>query len=183
MMTKRGQQPASSLAVLLVLMFSQQVLSASGDAESGRDREINEVIVRPEQSLINLRRRVQQAEQDAYEVFNRLNDEKRFEIHCSKSAPTGSGLDGQVCQAQFEIDANTTHARAYAENLRDYLDPHTLPGTTQSHFVHREALIAYHQKAYQAKMREIAESEPEFLDALIRYAMLKAEYQDRLELD
>lgn len=168
----RAMKPLMSAGIVF---FSLQASAA--DFESSVNPQINEIRVSPEESLVNLRLELQAAERNVYDIFNRLNDEDRFTIHCSINAPTGSNLKLQTCQVQFEIEAQRVHGRAYFENMRDFYDEFTEPNTSQTAHIPQEALIAYHQRAYREKMRTIAEEHPEFLEAVVRYTSIK----ERLE--
>src|SRR5690606_20788542 len=83
--------------------------------------------IAPEEVLVigdrfRLRAQMNEAEQKAYAVFNRFNDEKRFMISCSMHEPTGTHLARQVCQAAFERDATAAHGRNYLEDYRAFID-------------------------------------------------------------
>ena len=166
----------ASLASLMfcVLPASAQLTDSPG---AGQQNVPEEIVITGERSTMQLRIQLMEAEKQAYEVFNQFNDDKRFNISCSLSAPTGSRLLRQICQAEFEIQAMRGHAQ-------DYYDSMPGPGRPPQGSVTKQhpplaAELHRHQQAYRDKMRQIAEDHPEFLDALARYATLNQEYEAR----
>lgn len=141
-----------------------------------------EVVVIGTRDLMALRLQMFDAERAAYELFNQLNDERRFDISCSMQQPIGTQLETQLCQPEFVIQAQRTHARHYLENLRDFYNqaaagnPNPIENTPPVH-VPMEALIASQQKAYRRKMQEVAEKHPEFLEAIQTYAESRSQYE------
>lgn len=133
-----------------------------------------EVVVSGTRELYRLQAALQAAEVRAYDIFNRLNDEKRFDIHCSKQEPINSRIKRQVCLPAFQLEAHRQHAAQYVESVREAF------GQGESVFatphVPQEAVIASQQSAFRRKMREVAEAHPEFLDALIEYTELQERY-------
>lgn len=148
-----------------------------GNAQTGTAPVLpTEIEVRPDTSLFGLREAMEKAEREAYDVFNKFNDEARFRISCQDDVRTGSHLSRQVCQPAFVISANQDHARGLVESYRALLDPSS--SEMNVNFVHgnREMEISRQQEDYRAKMRSIAETEAEFLDALVRYSELQTRY-------
>lgn len=143
-----------------------------------------EVIITGDSSLLNLRMQMLEAEKRAYDVFNRFNDEARFEISCGITQPTGTRFRQQVCAPEFQNQANAMHARGalesykktwegYVGGITNFLPPDTLP----SPYIPMEAVIAAQQGDYKRKLRQVAEEHPEFLDALIEYSQLREQHE------
>ncbi|MGV3591697.1 MAG: hypothetical protein ACO1PZ_08390 [Gammaproteobacteria bacterium] len=154
-------------------------------AQQDANEEPEEVVVVGNRHLMALRLDMLDAERLAYEVFNRFNDEKRFEIHCSLQSPTGSRLEKQVCEPEFEIQAKRTHARHYFENTREMLNQFAavavIPNeNTPPVYVPAEAMIAFQQKAYRDKMRQVTDAHPEFVAALVKYAETRRQYEEAI---
>ena len=135
-----------------------------------------EIVITGERSTMQLRIQLMEAEKQAYDIFNQFNDDRRFEISCSLSAPTGSRLLRQICQAEFEIQAMRGHAQDYYNTMPGHGRPQ---GSVTKQYPPVAVELHRHQKAYREKMRQIAEEHPEFLDALARYAALNQEYEER----
>lgn len=166
---------ASRLTAVLLLTVPVGLLHAAA-AGAAIERLPEEVVITGSGDLIQLRKQLLDAEKRAYDVFNRFNDEKRFQISCNMHQPTGTRLERQVCQAAFELEATRSHAQIYVDSLCDVMCFGRADG--QSHTVHvpQEIVIASQMDAYRRKLREIAEQHPEFLQALIEYTQLREEY-------
>jgi hypothetical protein len=147
---------------------------------AGNGEAPEEIVVTGARNLFQLRQQMMDAEKQAYDIFNSLNDEKRFDISCSRQQPTGRFLTNQLCQPAFIIEASAVHGQAYLQNLRDFLQPPggiAIPDMPVPTGTTRDAAIASQQAAYRRNMREVAEQHPEFLEALIRYSEIKAQYE------
>lgn len=144
-----------------------------------------EVVITGAGDLVQLRMQMIEAEKRAYDVFNRFNDEKRFQISCSTSQPTGTRFNHEICAPEFQIEATSNHAAMVLESfskmregLASGIPLH--PGPLENFVapvVPMEAVIAAQQGAYQRKLREVAEQHPEFLNALIEYTQLRGDYE------
>jgi len=128
-----------------------------------------EVVITGDRSLGQLHTRMLEAEQKAYDVFNKFNDDKRFRITCGLHQPTGSRLSRQVCQAGFEREATRSHAQDY---LANFIDPNS-----QAQHPQIEAALASQQQEYREKIKQVAEEHPEFLDAVIQFAQTRERYE------
>ncbi|HTQ99820.1 MAG TPA: hypothetical protein VMH83_07515 [Candidatus Acidoferrum sp.] len=130
-----------------------------------------------------LRLQVMAAEKHAYDIFNQFNDEKRFNISCSISAPTGSRFETQYCQPEFEVEAIQAHAQDYYESLRNFLNPNG--GVPDASVVpthaSMEVEIGRQQPAFKLKMKQVAEQHPEFVEAIKQYSELRKKYEGVVE--
>jgi len=84
-----GQRAFDSSAVVLTGALLLLLLPLSGECQSESVEEeevIEEIVVRAEEAL--------------YKVFNSLNSDDDFDIHCYMEAPTGSKLKVRVCKTQ-----------------------------------------------------------------------------------
>lgn len=153
--------------------------SAQSSAPTGGEPE--EIEVTGEQNLPALRTRMWDAEENAYQIFNKFNDEERFNISCNMHQPTGSLIERQVCQPEFVRQATREHARDYFENIRSLYDPYNLDYSPTIAHQPMEMEIASQQREYRNKLREIANEHPEFLNAIIRYSELRSRYESESE--
>jgi hypothetical protein len=168
----------SSKLLSLLCLLSLATASQAALPETPLRNLPEEVVITGGRGLMDMRHQLLEAERKAYDVFNALNDEKRFHISCSMHQPTGTRLEQQVCQAAFELEASRVHGRIYLDSLCDVMCVNR--GDGQSHTVHvpQEIVIASQMDAYRRKLREVAEQHPEFLDALIEYTQLRERYQE-----
>jgi len=166
---------------VLVLCLALPAVAQEDEAERGAgrtQRTPEEVRITGERPQWQLREEMQAAEVRAYELFNSFNDEPRFEITCYQHEPTGTRIARQVCQPAFERDATSDHGRVAYETYQAFLDPYGTPeNSVQSTHRPLEAVIASQQEDYRGKMREVASKHPEFLEAIMRYARLRASYE------
>lgn len=123
-----------------------------------------EVVIIGERSKLQLRMQLWESEVEAYEIFNKYNDEERFNIYCSLYEPTGTRIKTQVCSPEFQLQASRDHAQ-------DYIN-----GTFQH--MPREMVIASQLQEYRDKIKQIAQEHPEFLEAVIRYTEVRERFEN-----
>jgi len=173
---------------LIALFISMLVMPPCASAQDEATPP-EEIIVTGQRSVLNLRLDMWNAERAAYETFNAFNDEPRFDIHCSAHQIVGTRLERQLCQPEFEIQAQARHGREFLDSYRAFLAPlytgsgnpvsaggqPPTDGTSQG--VPAAVEIAAQQEDYRAKMKQVAEEHPEFLDALVRYSEARQRYE------
>lgn len=170
----------------LSLLLASLYVAAPGAAamDSAIQQQPEEVIVVGERRVMELRLAMWEAERVAYEVFNAVNDDRRFDISCSLRQISGTRLKRQLCQPEFEIQAMRKHGQGFLDSYRAMLDPIYQGGQRATEIdsaplVSRPAAsaIASQQESYRARMREAAERSPEFLEALIEYSEARQLYE------
>jgi hypothetical protein len=167
-------------AIVVALCNPLGVLAQSGSPPTVPEGQAQpeEVIVVGQRQLLQLRTQMWEAEAAAYALFNRFNDEKRFDISCSMHQPTGTRINRQVCQPEFEIQAARGHAQDFFDGLGSAFDqPGSLPnGSIAPRHTPMASEILRQQPAYRKKIEQVAEEHPEFLDAIIRYSELREQH-------
>lgn len=93
-MNRRIVTLACTVLALPVSAFAQ-----AERAESDSDAE--NFVVASQKSSAELRRDLWRAEKDFYSIFNELNEEKLYDVRCTKDAPTGSVIKVQTCRPKF----------------------------------------------------------------------------------
>lgn len=168
----------STKAVVFMLYFPLLVVAQDNGSAPPQEPQTlpEEILIMGNRSMTQMRLQLMAAEKNAYDIFNKFNDEKRFEISCSQHQPTGTRFETQICQPEFIIEAASAHGQAFFENYRAYLDPFTDDHTTVSHEP-VAVKVARQQPEYQRKLRQIAEEHPEFLDAIIQYSEMQEQYK------
>jgi hypothetical protein len=175
---------ASALIALFIplAVAAQDVSVPQPVTESAQSPE--EIVIVGQRSILQLRLQMLDAEKLAYDVFNGFNDDRRFKISCAQQQGAGSYIRNQVCQPEFIIEVQAQSARAFMDSRSHFVihnsaqnpgapPPAEVPATP----LHTEALIAARQRAFQRKMREVAEEHPEFLDAMVHYSEARNAYQ------
>ena len=174
---KRGNRFVPRLSRIGGILATVAFVSAgfcqdiSGDENVDVSSEtIEEIVVRGEKSLIQLRLELNRAEDKAFDLFNSLNSNDEYDIHCYMEAPTGSRIKRRVCRANFVVDATTNVAKAFQLGLPSNSD---------------WAAVQLKYKHLQEEMEALVVERPEFFDALSEFSeakkALESENQRRCE--
>lgn len=94
----------SILALFVSVSFSTAAAAEDEDfsARVAPEEEAAEsIVVASQKSADELRRDFWRAERDFYSIYNTLNDDGRYDVRCTKEAPTGSVLKIQMCRPKF----------------------------------------------------------------------------------
>lgn len=168
------------VTIVIALCLPLSALAQQDESSPAQERQdqTEEVLVIGDRSLLQLRTRMMKAEKNAYDIFNKFNDEGRFRISCSMHQPTGTRFETQICQPDFELEATAAHGRDYWESLRALLDPDNLDYSPPVQAQPQEAVIARQLPAYKRKIRQVAEEHPEFLEAVIQYSRTREQYEE-----
>ena len=65
------------------------------------EETVEEIVVIGTKPLRTMRFQMYQAEEDFLDVFNSLNSDDEFDVHCTTYAPTGSHINQRYCVANF----------------------------------------------------------------------------------
>lgn len=155
--------------LLLALPLSGECQSESVQEEDSSE-PIEEIVVRGYKPLVHLKREMYDAEEALYDIFNSLNSDNDYDIHCYKEAPTGTKFKQRVCKAEKmgKILAEQTQAMMRGE-------PYVFP-TYEINKMNERML---------AEMTEMVESQPEYLNALVKFIeakqILESEHKRRCE--
>ncbi|MFL2546997.1 MAG: hypothetical protein ACJ0SL_06505 [Candidatus Rariloculaceae bacterium] len=124
---------------------------------------IEELTVTAPASLQSMRARLVRAEEDVLAIFNSLNDEDDYDIHCERETPLDSNIPVRVCRANF---VNRLEARAAQDMMagRGYFDP--------------GGDLRYHERILRQKMSAFMEEDPDLYQALRAYYELKTSYDE-----
>ena len=142
------------------------------EVESDPTETIEEIVVYGEKSLIRLRYELYKAEEVVFDLFNSLNSDDEFDIHCYKEAPIGSHIKRRICTPNYvrELVAEATRL--------------ALLGIIGS-YSHPVAKIQQKDKLLREEMEALVIERPELLKALSEFAdakqILETERQRRCE--
>lgn len=75
------------------------------------DEELDEVVVRGTK-LWQMREAILNAEKRFYALYNELNTNDDFDVHCDREAPLGSRILRRVCRVSYVADAQAEYAQA-----------------------------------------------------------------------
>jgi len=157
---------------ILALFFAVLALpvAAAGQGEGGstgvssNNQPIDNIVVVGQKSTSELRKEVYEAEEDFYLVFNKLNDEKDYNVRCYYEAATGTHIKNHVCRARFVTKAFERHARRNRGNMSSVANQ-----SSDAAFVEQSA-------KYQEKMETLMAASPELQAAFMRYNNSRADF-------
>ena len=149
------------VTLIALLACLLQIASAQESDQDSSD-VMEEIVVQGKESLGRLRHRVYEAEDDFYALFNSINDEDDFDIHCTKEARIGSRVKRRVCRANFELQATAEEARGWKLGFP------TPPA---------ESAIAHKKAIFLEKMEILVNENPELLKALADFGYAKFDYE------
>jgi hypothetical protein len=166
---------------LIIFLAGVLIYPESAVAQQDTDLptyELEEITIIGE-SLFSLEKRVEQAEDLKFEIFNSLNSTDEFDITCERRKPTGSIISIRVCDVGFMKKARAEDARLFINYMQDDLP-----------FLHRSdhqltGEFAHKTEALNKEMIELAVKHPSLAKAMINEYALKqlynAEWRERFK--
>lgn len=99
-------------AVLSVLLLASiQPTQAIAAAGMNTASDLPEVLVESKR-LYQMRNDIIQAEDKFFALFNELNTDDDFDVHCTIDTPTGTRISQRICRVQFYETAQAEWARS-----------------------------------------------------------------------
>lgn len=162
-------KPTRTILALFVAVLALPMAAVGQDEEASNDKTVDEIVVVGQKSLAELRRDVFKAEEDFYSVYNKLNDDKEYDVRCFYEKPTGTRIKNHVCRARFVTKAYSAHA---ARNRNDL-----------SRVANQDANPALAKKTakYQENMETLIAANPELYAALVQYDSARARFMAERE--
>ena len=162
-------KPDSTILALAIAVLSLPIaaMAQSENSSAGTtagDEAVEDIVVVGEKSLSKLRREVYQAEEDFYSIYNKLNDNRDYDVRCYYEKPTGSNIKNHVCRARFVTNAYERHARRNRNNMSRVANQST------------DAKLEEQTARYQENLETLIAQNPELEQALIRYNTLRAQF-------
>ena len=117
-----------------------------------------------------LQQQIVEADETMYGIFNELNDDDRYDIHCRWEIPTDSHIPRHVCRPQFLTDAQSAEAKNLLDTASGYSS--TTPPPVM-------AKMAQHYPILEKKMRALLKKSPELLKAVTHRYELQKELDSR----
>lgn len=122
-----------------------------------------EIIVNAPESLRNLRLEINRAEENMFNVFNALNDDDRFDVHCEYVRRWQSKIREQVCSPAYLKNAQEQEAEMLLGQFGFVGATRGAPGVTQ---------MDYFNEQFAERMKNLFKEHPEFRQALGEYNAL-----------
>jgi hypothetical protein len=161
MFLERQFKTGGVIATAVLLSFPLTPLPALSEDESVQEEEqsssepIEEVTVYGDKTLYHYRLEMFRAEDKVFDVFNSLNSDDEFDVHCYRDAKTGTRVKRRHCRPNFVRDAESTEAMNF---MMGY--PHN-PART---------VIMWKQKKLIEEMDRLVNEHPELLEVVVEYA-------------
>ena len=134
--------------------------------------ELEEVIVSGKlDSLSQLRKAMDRAEDRVYSRYNEINKRSAYDIDCRTEAPLGSRQKVKTCQPRYVSDA--LHEDAFDALFRNQNSSNRLRSVS--------ALGAGQQTYLRQAMLEAAKKDPDMQRAMIEHSLLKERYEKVLK--
>lgn len=181
--------PGAAALILLAALSAGRVAAQSAparadDGSAGRPEPIEEITVVGKESLRTLRIEVQTAREAVYDLFNSLNGNPEFDIHCRDAVRTGTRVARRVCRPQFADSSTASAALVFTRALqRECADPSSLDW--EACFNSRLPLAAVETAAVPLKERQLtaevqrlARENGEFRRAIAAYQAVERRYTD-----
>jgi hypothetical protein len=156
-----------------------------GSQNDASGNEVEEVIVRG-QRLSDIRFAVEAARVRVYDVFNELNSDDAFDVHCQRETSTGTRMQQHICRPRFKDDISNAAAKAWIYGVRDAcqgeLTQDCMFSESASQGISRaqaeESREAHMQKRFAHEMARVVVESPELRQAILDYEALERGYRE-----
>lgn len=189
-MQKGAANGGAALAIVALMAFgiaaaaAQSGPAASGDPAGGdavRASAITvdeEVVVVGQRTLRDFRLELQRAQERIYGLFNSLNSDDQFDIHCRNVPRTGTRIPQRVCEPQYAADSTHDAGSEFAVAIQTcgFNEACLEIGNSRAQAVLSEVPVRGQQLT--AEVQRLAEEYPEFRDAIVGYETVARRYQD-----
>jgi hypothetical protein len=185
----------TSIAAALLALSSPALAAAQDEppatatattSAAAAQEPVEEVVVRGRRTLFALRRQMQDARENVWEVFSAINSDDDFDITCTSAAQTGTRVKNRACRPHY---ANVATSRAGQDLARrmsacdprspDYgacLEGAMAAGTSEAQA--QLAIIPYMDKRLDDEFRRLATEQPELATAILEYLAKEREYSE-----
>lgn len=140
--------------------------------EGRAQREVlpEEITVTGQKLFIVLKQQIEEAEDHMYGLFNDMNEDDRYDIHCTWEAPLGTRIRQRVCRPEFVANADRAVAQDFLAQVQGFTTTNPPPV---------QAEMGFHYPILEEKLKEALVESPEFADAVIRHYELREELARR----
>lgn len=141
---------------------------AAAVAAPGTNRLPEEITITGQLDPAALRRQLEAAEMQIFELFNEFNSDARYDIECRVEAQTGSRISKRRCLPGFYERAIRAQSLAFMKQLRGEAGDLAVPIISET---------GRHFPVLEQKMLELIEQEPDLFDAAVGYQTLYLELE------
>ncbi len=151
-------------AVVSAILLCQVAFAQEAEPEVSKEAESTEeeVVVLGRRRLQSMRVEILQAQEYVFTIYNALNDEDDYDIHCRMRKHVGTHIQKRVCSSRI-ID----NARAEAEQSISRAQAN----------VNLEVTIRRFEKIVKQRMREMVNEDEQLYEAMKKYYLLRTEFE------
>jgi hypothetical protein len=168
----------------LVAAQNEPPATAAATAEQPKE-PVEEVVVRGRRNLFSLRREMQAARENVWEVFSAINSDDDFDIACTSTPRTGSRYKSRTCRPQYADKATRRAGQEVARRMSacGAGDSACLEAAMQMATGDAQtelAIIPYMDKRLDEEFQRLAVEQPELAAAILEYLAKEHEYDDEV---
>jgi hypothetical protein len=161
-------------------------LERDGSLSDISRQEPEELIVRGRR-LEDFRFAVEAARVRVYDLFNDLNSDDAFDVHCQEESSSGTRMRQHVCRPQFKDDIANAAATAWAQGIKESCPPHwptqvcifsDYASLARSRAQAEEAKAGPMQKRFEQEMARVVSESPELQRAMLDYEAAERGYDE-----
>jgi hypothetical protein len=162
--------------------------AATANETTGAQEPVEEVVVRGRRTLFSLRKEMQDARENVWEVFSAINSDDAFDITCTSAAQTGTRVKNRACRPRYANDATRRAGQDLARrmsacdprsaNYAACLEGAMAAGTGEAQA--QLAIIPYMDKRLDDEFHRLAAEQPELAAAILDYLAKEHEYDEAM---
>ena len=176
--TKERERTGVVLTFLLCMLQSAHAQDRDAEADSAGagaaagdvPEVVDEITVIAPRSLRVLERQIERADEAMYGLFNKLNKDPLYNVHCRLEKGFASNIRRRVCKPEFEreIMSEVLEDEIRMGNLgeQNYSSSYSLPASE----------LRDHREELKRRMIRLAEENPELAQAIYKRAELQRAY-------
>lgn len=155
---------ALSSAIAQVETGERADVSVAGEAGAADE----EIVVVGQATLRSLREQLIRAEDHVHELFNALNDDDEYDIHCHMETRTGTNISQRVCKPNYVDNATSVEGQSYLAAIRGEFGSTRPPAS---------AVINVKSRVLREKLTAFVNENEELREAVSHFTELTENYE------
>jgi hypothetical protein len=164
---------------LVVSLAALALIQPAAAMEAPNTEAPEEIIVVGQQSLTQLKVEIELAQDRMFGLFNELNDDDRYDIHCFGETRTGTLIGERECKPVFLRNSMSQYGKAYLAGVQGMSAFVGEQGMANVVAMEPQAAINHGYPILQEKMTALVEQNPEFAESVAKHHELIEEYDQR----
>jgi hypothetical protein len=194
---KLGLVPAKTIWLALVPcavlwsepLWAQAAGSTDGsqaDLSSNRVNDVDDEVIVRGRKLADFRAELDAARIRVYDLFNELNSDDAFDVHCQTQDATGTRMQHQTCRPQFQDDISSAAGQAWVRGIKDACGGQLTQECIFSEAANQgisaaqaeEAREPGMQQRFAVEMARVVAKSPEMQQAILNYEAVERAYDE-----